>query len=274
VSGADVIVGGHSHTRLDHASRVNNVLILQAGAQLKDVGMLSLQVDNDAVVSYSDTLLELIAPTAPQQNSVAELADSLETVIQAKYGQVIGTVAEPWTRSYFTGSNEGNWICDRLRARYHSELAFVNAGGIRADLKPGPVTMLDIQEMLPFGNSVVTFESTGAELRRLAEEQVRACGGHAHGALEMSGMKILYKTNAGNSSLVSVSANDQPLDSARVYHCVSIDYVVSKWQEYFGFQPRSVDTTGDLLSDVIAEEIRIYKSPIHADATPRLVEEK
>ncbi len=273
VAGADVIVGGHSHTRLHQPRRVNDVLIVQAGEHLKNLGMLTLAIDGKRVVAYSDTLLELVATDMRQTNNVALLCDSLEVAIQAQYGQVIGTLAEPWKHGYYMGSNVGNWICDQLRKRYKADIAIVNAGGIRKDVASGPITMLDVAELLPFTNSVVTFDATGAELIKLATEQIHAQGLHRHGALEMSGMRIVYKTGADSAVLWSLQAAGAAIDTARTYRVASIDYVaVSQWAEYLGFAPRHLELTEDLLSDAMIDEIRKAPGPIRADAEPRIVE--
>jgi 2',3'-cyclic-nucleotide 2'-phosphodiesterase (5'-nucleotidase family) len=270
---ADVIVGGHSHTRLEKPKRVNGIIIVQTGAYLKNLGVLRLQVNGDSVVSDSGYLVELRLPKNPPHNDLASLADSLEIVIQAQYGQVIGDLETAWRSSYNSGSNVGNWICDRLRERYGTDIALVNAGGIRGSIDARPVTKLDVLQLLPFTNGTVLFNATGNELRKLAGEQARAQGLRTHGVLEMSGLSVEFSLRNGNVSVVNVRAGGKPLDDARTYRVASIDYVaVSQWNHYLGFEPRAVNATGELLSDVVMEEIAKIHAPIRADAAPRLVE--
>jgi 2',3'-cyclic-nucleotide 2'-phosphodiesterase (5'-nucleotidase family) len=270
---ADVIVGGHSHTRLEKPKRVNGVVIVQAGAYLKNLGVLHLQVDGDSVVSYDGRLIELRMPKTPPRNDVASLADSLEIVIQSQYGQVIGDLQTAWRSSYDTGSNVGNWICDRLRARYQADIALVNAGGIRGNIDPGPITKLDVLQLLPFPNGTVIFNATGSELRKLADEQARAQALRTHGAVEMSGMTITFSQPNGTVQVRSVTVAGEPLENKRIYRVASIDYVVfSQWDRYLGFEPAGVEVTGELLSEAIIEEIAMIRSPIRADEAPRLVE--
>jgi 2',3'-cyclic-nucleotide 2'-phosphodiesterase (5'-nucleotidase family) len=217
--------------------------------------------------------VELRLPKKPPPSEVANLADSLEIVIQAQYGQVIGDLETAWQSSYESGSNVGNWICDRLRERYKTDVALVNAGGIRGGVDPGPVTKLDVLQLLPFSNSVVLFDATGGELRKVAEEQARAQGLRIHGVLEMSGLNVEFSVRDGRVLVTSVKARGEPLNDARIYRVASIDYVaVSQWDRYLGFEPRAVSATGELLSEVVMEEIAHARSAIHADATPRLVE--
>ena len=45
VDGLDIIVGGHSHNRMEQAERVGKTLIVQAGAHGSDLGRLDLTID-------------------------------------------------------------------------------------------------------------------------------------------------------------------------------------------------------------------------------------
>jgi 5'-nucleotidase len=68
-----------------------------------------------------------------------------------------------------------------------AQLAFMNPGGIRADLRvndissggeaPGEVTYGEAFTVQPFGNSLVTKTMTGEVIRRLLEQQFPGCGG-------------------------------------------------------------------------------------------------
>jgi 5'-nucleotidase len=70
-----------------------------------------------------------------------------------------------------------------------AQLAFMNPGGIRADMKvsdissggeaPGEVTYGEAFTVQPFGNSLVTKTMTGDMIRRLLQQQFSGCGGTA-----------------------------------------------------------------------------------------------
>jgi 2',3'-cyclic-nucleotide 2'-phosphodiesterase (5'-nucleotidase family) len=271
--GADVIVGGHSHTRLNKPLHVNGVTIVQTGSYLKNLGVLRLQVAGDSVVSDSGWLVELRVPKTMPRTDAASFADSLEIVIQSQFGQVIGDLEITWQGSYYSGSNAGNWICDRLRERYKADIALVNAGGIRGGINAGPVTKLDVVQLLPFSNSIVLFNVAGSDLRKFAMEQARAQGLHQHGAVEMSGMSVKYGARDGNVQVKSITVGGKALDDAKTYRVASIDYVaLSQWNRYLGFEPSNVDVTGELISDVIIDEIAQTRTTIRTDSAPRLME--
>lgn len=275
IHGADIIVGGHSHTRLSEPKRVNSVLIVQAGSYGKNLGVLELTVEGDSVSSYDGRLVELEYREQTPRTALASFADSLDIEIHARYGQVIGELAEAWKPGYYTGSNVGNWICDRLRESYHADVALVNAGGIRAALQAGPVTMLDVLGLLPFENAVTTFEATGADLLLTATEQARAQGLEKHGALEMSGLTVTYRRKGESVEVVDAKINGVAIDPAKTYRVVTIDYVsVSQADRYLGFVPKNQETTNLMLSDFVMNEIITTKVAIRADSAPRLQEAK
>ena len=54
-----MIIGGHSHTRVDPAETVNGVLVAQAGSDNKFLGRVELLVRNGRVVEKKGRLIDL-----------------------------------------------------------------------------------------------------------------------------------------------------------------------------------------------------------------------
>ncbi len=269
--GADVIVGGHSHTRLTQPVRENGILIVQAGCYLQNLGVLHLNVDGDTVQSYEGQLIPLLVKGTQPDAQIAAFCDSFKTLIDAEYGQVIGQLAVDWKSRYREESNVGNWICDRLREAFNGDVALVNAGGIRTDIPAGPVTKLHIVELLPFNNSIVAFSVTGAQLQKFAMEQAHAQVHREHGIVQMSGMKITYRRSGGEVESVACEVGGLPLDFTQNYRIISIDYVaVSQWERYLTFEPQDVKRTGELLYDFIIKEVDKTGEPIRSQVEGRL----
>jgi len=271
VEGADIIVGGHSHTRLSEPVRENRILIVQAGSYLKDLGVLDLEVAGDTVYSCRNRLVPLLVSGTQPDSTVVAFCDSLEAVLDAEYGQVIGQLAADWIHGYEEESNVGSWICDRLREAFKADVALVNAGGIRTDIPAGPVTKLHVAQLLPFNNSIVLFSATGTELQRFAGRQGRVQAFREHGIVEMSGMKIAYRQRGGEIEIVNCEIGNEPLDIEREYQIVSIDYVAeSQYERYLDFRPQNIQYTGQMISDFIIEELKKSKGPIFSEVEGRL----
>ena len=88
--------------------------------------------------------------------------------------RVIGELSGPLTRAADdSGENTaGNLIADaQLAASPDSVAAWMNPGGVRADIDAGPVTYGESFSMQPFGNNLVAMDLTGAQLRELLKAQ-------------------------------------------------------------------------------------------------------
>jgi 2',3'-cyclic-nucleotide 2'-phosphodiesterase (5'-nucleotidase family) len=267
----DLIIGGHSHTRLDEPGKVNGIVIAQAGSYCKNLGILRLTVAGDTLMNYSGKLIPLIVKDVRPNPVVAALSDSLDSVIKSIYGEVINSTPVPLKREYSQSCNLGNLLCDLMRARYRTDIAFANSGGIRMDLNPGSITKLDVVEMLPFQNGVVVFEATGAELMNTVRQQARAQGIESGEILQMSGLEVKYRSANSDIEIEEVRVGEEPLDESQIYSVVTHDYISNSHPEqYLKFEPRSVQQTGELFPDVIIEELSKCTNPIQADSRSRL----
>jgi 5'-nucleotidase/UDP-sugar diphosphatase len=236
--------------------------------------VLQLAVNGDSISSYAEKLVELVARKTSRTAALSTFADSLSQIVNERFAKPIGTVGERWTPSYYTGSNIGNWLCDQLRERYQTNVALVNAGGIRAGFDTGPVTVLDVLEALPFENAITVFNATGYDILKIATEQARAQGEHKHGVLEMSGMDITYRVRGTSAEPTDVKIAGKPICPDSIYRVVTIDYVsVSQPDRYLGFQPRNQENTGEMISDFAIDAIRKSASALKADPEPRLRED-
>ncbi|MHB8078465.1 MAG: bifunctional metallophosphatase/5'-nucleotidase [Candidatus Krumholzibacteriia bacterium] len=255
-SGLDVIVGSHSHTRLKEPKLVGDILIVQAGSGLKNLGRLDLAVKDGRVVRYDGRLIELTAddPTGAPPELVA-LAAADARRIDDEFGRTIGTLVTPWTRRGDGGSNLGNWITDALRARAGADVAFLNSGSIRKDLPAGPIRLRDVKEILPFANTLVTWELSGRDLLHIAETNVQSTGGH-DGGLQMSGLTYGWRRVGDHIEVEDVRVGGHPLKLGRTYKAAAADYVCLQAKEYLGCAPPQTTCVGIGVTDAVAEAIR------------------
>ncbi len=256
VAGVDVIVGGHSHTRLSDPAVENGVIIVQAGAHNRNLGRLDLVVEQDRVISHTGELIELW-PRDGGDPELRSLVARWEAKITEDFGAVIGRLATAWRREYHAESNIGNWLAEQVRVFSEADFGVLNSGGIRKDLSVGPITRLDVQEILPFDNVVTTFGCTGAELMLLARENARAAAFETHGILQIAGLRYRYAVDGDDVELLDVTVGGEPVDPERVYTGASVDYVaVGNAERYLGFVPRRTENLGARVADVIEDAVR------------------
>jgi 2',3'-cyclic-nucleotide 2'-phosphodiesterase (5'-nucleotidase family) len=157
----DLIIGGHSHTTMTNPMMVNNVMIVQAGSGLKNVGITTLHVKKGKITnrSYELVALSAIKNTDPEVQAMIDKYNSNEEM-----KRVVG-----FAESAFSSKEElGYLMTDAITSRLKVDFAFQNGGGIRiSDLPKGNILMKDIFRLDPFGNQVVTFTMTYDEIKSL-----------------------------------------------------------------------------------------------------------
>jgi 2',3'-cyclic-nucleotide 2'-phosphodiesterase (5'-nucleotidase family) len=254
----DLIVGGHSHDLLEVPERENGVLIVQAGSKLLNLGRLDLLVLRDRIVDYraSMILLRDTQPSGRGSRAVAALAESLNTVLEEAYGDTVGHLDAPLTRSYDSECTLGNWVADALRWYAKTDVALVNSGTLRADLAAGPLTVRDIRDALPFENTVVSFSCTGRQLASVLRHNAEAALAKSHGILQVSGCSCRLH-GVGTGARMDAYVGGAPLQPEGSYTCATIDFVaVQGPQKYLGFVPRDVYDHSVLCSHAVEQAAR------------------
>lgn len=233
VSGLDIIVGGHSHTRLKTPKLVNGVVIVQTGSNAENLGLLHVTVDDDRVTAYDGMLLPLWAGNTRPASPIARLADSLQAEIDKEYSEVIATLKENWTRADGQ-SGVGTFIADAQRTAAGADVGFMNNFGIRRDVPAGPLTKKTLFEVLPFRNILTTFQLSGNELRAVMEYNVRKGP-----AIQIAGMSGRWKTGPNGSPVFdTILIGGKPLEDDMMYRCAASDYFVGEAKRYLGVEIR------------------------------------
>ncbi|RZT21397.1 bifunctional metallophosphatase/5'-nucleotidase [Fictibacillus sp. BK138] len=228
VEGLDVIVGGHSHTKLTEPVVVANdengqskdpTVIVQASQYSEFLGTLDVQFNKKGeVIGQAGELIEV--KTKAEDPEAAELLQKYSSKIEELKNTPTGGVAEKELanpRSEGDGpsvrSNEtelGNLITDGMldKAKEFNPnvlMAFQNGGGIRAPIDQGEITYGDVLTTLPFGNTLATMTLSGAEIKNALEHSVSQSPKEHGGFLHVSGMKFTYdSTQPVGSRVVSM----------------------------------------------------------------------
>lgn len=259
VSGVDVIVGGHSHQRIYPPERVGEVIVVQAGSNLRYLGRLDLVVARDRVVRYEGALIPLwVRADLVVSPAMREGVSRARRRVAADYGEPLGELQVAWVRNYRGESNVGDWIADQMRRRAGADVAFLNSGGIRNNLPAGRVTKGDLVTVLPFENRLCTFEATGADLVRIVEANARAAVERTHGILQVSGLRYTFTVEGDGVRVTALEVGGHPVEPERVYLAATNDYMLfSQPEKYFPGvtpgRPKRLDVT---LLEVAVEAFR------------------
>jgi 2',3'-cyclic-nucleotide 2'-phosphodiesterase (5'-nucleotidase family) len=238
----------------------NKTIICQAGSKGKFLGTLNLKIDlsGDSIVDFNGrdvfTINSGIIPDPVIQAKVNEL----EGLVASSMNEVIGELLSNWTRSSRGECNLGNWQTDAIREFTNADIAFQNNGGIRKDLQAGKITIRDIWECNPFGNSLVTFKVRGDSLKMLFEHQVN----DAQEKMQVSGLKYSYDPKKPDGSkIVDLKINGKPLENSKYYIIGTNNYIAAQSVKFFGFNinPLLIYNTGLIDREVFIEAVRMQK---------------
>ena len=231
VSGIDVIVGGHSHTRVDVPALINNTLVLQAWEHEKTLGILDITIDNGRIVNTSSRLEE-VDPASPQPDKeVGDLVSKYDAMSASTLGREIGVaLCDLDGRAVRQReTNLGNFIADVIRDTAGADAALINGGSIRTGLPKGAIRVKDIYSIVPFDNYIVAIRMKGSLLRQALEHAVSGNEADNPGAFpQISGIRFSYDSALPPGNRIrEIYVGGKPLDPDREYVVATQDFIVA-----------------------------------------------
>ncbi|MEO0650905.1 MAG: 5'-nucleotidase, partial [Planctomycetota bacterium] len=183
---------------------------------------------------------------------VAALAEQTAASLGEQVG-VLGGPLEPGDN--FRSSSVGTWIADAFRAGIDSDVGLHNRGGIRKRMEPGPLTRRDLFELLPFPNTLVRIELSGAELSACL---ARSLVGRGTSRLEFSGMRAsVVLDGEGQVASVELSVGGKPLDPDATYRIATNSYLAEGGDGVFALERElELTDTGILLRELVERDLR------------------
>ena len=92
VPGIDIIVGGHSHTKLDRPELVANTVIVQSGEHAESLGSLEVSYENGKITDYAGALIPC-GPDVVEDSRIGEIIRTYNKELEVKLSEVIGEAA-------------------------------------------------------------------------------------------------------------------------------------------------------------------------------------
>lgn len=211
-SGIDIIIGGHSHTRLEPGRKVANaegdtVLILQTGRYGAAVGEITLDLNSGKIAERLipvDSRLdsrrdpELMAKIEPYRAGIDSLYNR-EIIRLETDGPVNGKSAalQRFTAKFIAARGE------KLLGK-PVDVAIGNKGSLRTTWSPGAVSEGAVLDMMPFRNRLVVVELKGSDL--------------------IDAMKVM---EARGGDIIGGITDPAKVDPERTYRVATIDYLAN-----------------------------------------------
>ncbi len=277
-TGVDVIVGGHTNTYLSNVSEdavgpyptvVGKTSIVSAYAYGKFLGELNVTFDDAgevlSAVGEPLTMDAAVAEDAATVARIAELAQPLEEIRNKVVAETGAEIDGNRDNCRQVECTMGNLIADAQLARVADQgvtISLANSGGIRASIDAGEVTMGEVLTVLPFQNTLSTFEVSGATLVEALENGVSQYEEKAGRFLQVAGMKysvdLAQPVGSRISDVMVLVGGDAwaPIDPATNYLVVSNNYVRNGGDGFGMFvDAANAYDFGPDLADVVAEFI-------------------
>ena len=260
IGGVHLVLGGDDHVPI--AFHEGRVPIFKAGYDAHYLGVVDLHVEwverrgKKSLSVLPEWRLVTTAGVAADPG-VQALVDKYETMLDEELGVVIGrTEVELDTRRASVRtmeSNFGSLVAEAMRQGVGADVGLANGGGIRGDRTYAPGTELtrkDILTELPFGNTVVLMELSGADLLAALENGVSRVEDVAGRFPQVAGLALVYDPAApAGSRVVEVTVGGAPLDPAKIYTVATNDYMAGGGDGYasLGNGKQLIDASGATL---------------------------
>jgi 5'-nucleotidase len=284
----DVVISGHSHqftnTLLKNAAG-KDVLVTQAFANGTAFGEIDLAIDPNSkdVMTKQARIITTFhkdaagAPIVTPDPSVAALVDAADAKVAPVVSQVVGTAAGAITQTQTAAGESamGNLIADAQRWKAGTTFAFMNPGGIRANLDAGPATWGELFTIQPFNNDLVTFSLTGQQILDVLAQQFTAGR-----ILQVSGLTFTWHDADGSGAtsgngplggaLVSVTTSaGQPLDPAASYTVAANAFLAGGGDGFSVFASGTNRTVGPVDLAALVDYIQQLPQPFAATTEGR-----
>lgn len=253
--GIDVIIGGHSHTRVEKEQVFNGILITQAENKLKYGTLIKITRKSDGTLAKRMELLDI----RNRKNEKPEIRAIVE-----KYNDnpVLKEILATATDDFSSYEELGYLMADAQRAGAGADIALVNPGGVRIDrLASGPIKVMHVFQLDPFGNELVVTLLTGNEIRSL---MLAAFAVDDRLPVYPSGIRtrLTLDTSGNLADVVLLTESGTPLEMDKTYKVAMNSYMTLVYKYSHADPGHSLFiTTADATIDYLRKikDVRSYK---------------
>ena len=281
IPGVDVVVGGHSHSLLSNTdpkaegpypTMVDNpdgykVPVVQAASYSKYLGEIKIVFDDNGVVKEANGdpiyLDKSVTPDAAVLARIKELGAPIEELKNQEVSETTKAIDGSRDNCRARECEMGNLVSDAILDRVKGqgvEIVFQNGGGLRASIDQGVVTMGEVLTVLPFQNTLATFQITGKDVVAALENGTSQLEEGAGRFAQVAGLKYSFDKSAPvNSRISAVEVMEggawKPIDPAKTYLAATNNYVRQGGDGYkiFATDAQKAYDYGPGLEQVVAD---------------------
>ena len=262
VEGIDLIIDGHSHTKLENGLEESGTLIVSTGEYLGAVGKVELKLEDNKVVERTAALLGVsdFAEVAPKQDVV----DAITAVDEAQkpiLDEVVGKTAVDLVGEREIArkgeTNLGQLATNAMLELTKADIAITNGGGIRTSIPAGDITVGQMVSVFPFGNTIMVKDIKGSDVVAALEHGVsnypELLGGFPHVA------GITFTLNAdkpAGSRISDVKVGGEDLVLDKMYSLATNDFMAAGGDDYTMFKDYPIKAEYNTLMDTLVDYVK------------------
>lgn len=179
LEGVDIIIGGHSHTKLDgpvilQGAGGKPVAVCQAFEKGEFVGELNLAFDPAAKSvklcgAKLNRMDKSITKDPAVQQIVDKYAEKIAAEVMTEIGEAVKTLVGERDLVRSVETNLGDFLADILLQHSKADMAVVNGGSIRASIPKGVIKTADCINTFPFNQCMAILKIKGANIKKAFE---------------------------------------------------------------------------------------------------------
>ncbi|MDR1866741.1 MAG: 5'-nucleotidase C-terminal domain-containing protein [Treponema sp.] len=280
VSGIDLIIDGHSHSKFEEPLFVNGVPIVTANEWGKFVGQAILNIKDGKVTNFSWKPVEITSAVYAPDPAITALLQPYVDQAEASLKEVVMQTSAAFEFGNrlprFKETASGDLCADGMAYYVRSigvpvDFALQNGGGVRAELPAGDVTKEDILTMLPFDNYVYVVTLKGSDVIDLFNFIGSISQGNGGWAQVSKEARYTITYADGTGTISEVTINGQPIDPNKTYKIATNDYMAGGGDGYTALT-RSIDTfnTSMLINDIVIEYAKTLPQPVEPTTDGRI----
>ena len=261
VSGIDVFLDGHSHDTEQVVMKDKDgkdVVRSACGTKLACIGWCRIDMEgkitagvytwnNDAplpeMLGLQNKMSKAVtAAKAALDKKIKEVVASSAVLLTVNDPEAVDENGRPIRMVRRAETNLGDLCADAYRFQSGADVAFVNGGGVRANIPAGKITLNDILKVHPFGNAMCVIEVKGQQILDALEWGARKVPGENGGFLQVSGLSYeihsyipdpckadentMFAGIEGERRVQNVLIGGEPIDPEATYTLASHDYML------------------------------------------------
>jgi len=250
-----VFIGGHSEEKPVHGP---NYLIMQGTDRGQCLGIIKIKQEykyNRVIPQYTKISDKWLSPDPKISQLVKEIKRRI-----ALQDMLLCNSKGMLNRTKLNDGPLGILITEEMKRHAGADIAFVSSGTTKMDIRAGEIYASDIDQAIPFKDTIVLMELSGELVCQILEQSAKLesdSGGSGGKILQVAGIRFKYdlKREKGKR-VVEMTINGGNIDKKRLYKAAVSKYLVDGGDGYTQFKEGKVIGEVGELKTVIKDYLK------------------